>query len=120
MSVCSSEDEQEDYIIINQSDKVGRVLLKTWVQGFVLLFCPVVPLSSSVFPDLCDLEAAILSVKSLLLETEVESEQRRDLVHKLIRLRIRAEDMENKKLQQQPGITTGQNNSYLNFGCDSR
>jgi len=54
--------------------------------------------------ELEDIQEAILGVKRTILETEVSSQARKDLVHKLIRLRIKKEDLENRKyLQVLPG-----------------
>jgi len=50
--------------------------------------------------ELEDIQEAILGVKRTILETEVSSQARRDLVHKLIRLRIKKEDFENRKYFQ--------------------
>jgi len=53
--------------------------------------------------ELEDIQEAIQGVKRTILETEVSSQARKDLVHKLIRLRIKKEDLENKKYFQLPG-----------------
>ena len=50
--------------------------------------------------ELEDIQEAINSVKKTILETDVSSQARRDLVHKLIRLRIKKEDLENRKYLQ--------------------
>jgi len=50
--------------------------------------------------ELEDIQEAILGVKRTILETEVSSQARKDLVHKLIRLRIKKEDLENRKYLQ--------------------
>jgi len=53
--------------------------------------------------DYEDIQEAIQGVKRTILETEVSSQARKDLVHKLIRLRIKKEDLENRKYFQLPG-----------------
>ena len=50
--------------------------------------------------DFEDIQEAIQGVKRTILETEVSSQARKDLVHKLIRLRIKKEDLENRKFFQ--------------------
>ena len=47
--------------------------------------------------ELEDIQEAITSVKRTILETDVSSQARKDLVHKLIRLRIKKDDLENRK-----------------------
>ena len=47
--------------------------------------------------ELEDIQEAINGVKRTILETDVSSQARKDLVHKLIRLRIKKEDLENRK-----------------------
>ena len=47
-----------------------------------------------------DVQEAIMGVRRTILETEVSTQSRRDLVHKLIRLRIKLQDLEDKKYFQ--------------------
>ena len=72
----SGEDFSEDYEVLNQ-------------ESF-----------SNTSIDFEDIQEAILGVKRTILETEVSSQARKDLVHKLIRLRIKKEDLENRKYFQ--------------------
>jgi len=81
------EDISEDFVYINQSD----------VSSFGSL-------------ELEDIQEAILGVKKTILETEVESDARKDLVHKLIRLRIKKEDLENKLFLQPGELESGGHN----------
>ena len=60
-------------------------------------------LSSTSSLELEDIQEAINGVKRTIMETEVSSEARRELVHKLIRLRIKREYLEEKKLLQVVG-----------------
>ena len=53
--------------------------------------------------ELEDIQEVINGVKKTILETDVSSQARKDLVHKLIRLRIKKEDLENRKYFQLPG-----------------
>ncbi len=77
-SVCSfessEEDSSEDLNVIHRFDQVS---------------------SSSL--EIEDVQEAINGVKRTILETDVSSQSRKDLVHKLIRLRIKKEDLENRK-----------------------
>ena len=80
-SVCSyessEEDVSEDFDIHINSDQLSTGSL-----------------------ELEDIQEAINSVKKTILETDVSSQARKDLVHKLIRLRIKKEDLENRKYFQ--------------------
>ena len=80
-SVCSyesSEDESsDDFNVLSSLDQLSTSSL-----------------------ELEDIQEAINSVKKTILETDVSSQARRDLVHKLIRLRIKKEDLENRKYLQ--------------------
>jgi len=67
--------------------------------------------------ELEDIQEAILGVKRTILETEVSSQARRDLVHKLIRLRIKKEDFENRKYFQLPGELESLGHSLI--PCDT-
>ena len=77
-SVCSyessEEDSSEDLNIIHRFDQVSTSSL-----------------------EIEDVQEAINGVKRTILETDVSSQSRKDLVHKLIRLRIKKEDLENRK-----------------------
>ena len=77
-SVCSyessEEDSSEDLNVIYRFDQVSTSSL-----------------------DLEDVQEAINGIKKTILETAVSSQARKDLVHKLIRLRIKKEDLENRK-----------------------
>lgn len=85
----TGEENSEDYVIINQSDHFSTSSL-----------------------ELEDIQEAILGVKRTILETEEESQARKDLVHKLIRLRIRREDLENKQFLK-PGEVEGLGHSLV-------
>ena len=77
-SVCSNEsseeDGSEDFNIICRFDQVSTSSL-----------------------ELEDVQEAITGIKKTILETDVSSQARKDLVHKLIRLRIKKEDLENRR-----------------------
>ena len=77
-SVCSyessEEDSSEDLNVIHRFDQVSTSSL-----------------------EIEDVQEAINGVKRTILETDVSSQSRKDLVHKLIRLRIKKEDLENRK-----------------------
>lgn len=60
-------------------------------------------LSSGSLSSMEDIQEAIVGLKRTILETEVSSDLRRDVVHKLIRLRIKEQDLENRKFYQSPG-----------------
>ena len=80
-SVCSYESSEEessdDFNVLSSLDQLSTSSL-----------------------ELEDIQEAINSVKKTILETDVSSQARRDLVHKLIRLRIKKEDLENRKYLQ--------------------
>ena len=80
-SVCSYESSEEessdDFNVLSSLDQLSTSSL-----------------------ELEDIQEAIHSVKKTILETDVSSQARRDLVHKLIRLRIKKEDLENRKYLQ--------------------
>ena len=80
-SVCSyessEEESSEDFNVLSSLDQLSTSSL-----------------------ELEDIQEAINSVKKTILETDVSSQARRDLVHKLIRLRIKKEDLENRKYLQ--------------------
>jgi len=63
--------------------------------------------------DLEDIQEAILGVKRTILETEVSSQARKDLVHKLIRLRIKKEDLQNRRYFQLPGELESLGHNFL-------
>eukprot|EP00092_Neocalanus_flemingeri_P038212 GFUD01041593.1.p1 GENE.GFUD01041593.1~~GFUD01041593.1.p1 ORF type:complete len:419 (+),score=138.92 GFUD01041593.1:400-1656(+) len=64
--------------------------------------------------ELEDIQEAIQGVKRTILETEVSSQARKDLVHKLIRLRIKREDLENRKyFQVLPGELESLGHNFL-------
>ena len=69
----SEEDRSEDYDVFHQD---------------------LISSTSSSSLELEDIQEAINGVKRTILETEVSSQARKDLVHKLIRLRIKREDLE--------------------------
>ena len=77
-SVCSNEsseeDGSEDFNVICRFDQVSTSSL-----------------------ELEDVQEAITGIKKTILETDVSRQARKDLVHKLIRLRIKKEDLENRK-----------------------
>ena len=77
-SVCSyessEEDGSEDLNVIYRFDQVSTSSL-----------------------ELEDVQEAINGIRKTILETDVSSQARKDLVHKLIRLRIKKEDLENRK-----------------------
>jgi len=83
-SVCSyessEEDGSEDLNVIYRFDQVSTSSL-----------------------ELEDVQEAINGIRKTILETDVSSQARKDLVHKLIRLRIKKEDLENRKDFQLPG-----------------
>jgi len=83
-SICSFEssedDNSEDYDVLNTNDQLSNCSL-----------------------ELEDIQEAINSVKRTILETDVSSQARKDLVHKLIRLRLKREDFESRKHFQVPG-----------------
>lgn len=60
-----------------------------------------------------DVQEAIMGVRRTILETEVSTQSRRDLVHKLIRLRIKLQDLEDKKYFQAPGELECRYHSFL-------
>ena len=80
-SVCSfessEEDASEDFDVLNTNDQTSISSL-----------------------ELEDIQEVINGVKKTILETDVSSQARKDLVHKLIRLRIKKEDLENRKYFQ--------------------
>ena len=80
-SVCSyessEEESSEDFNVLSSLDQLSTSSL-----------------------ELEDIQEAINSVKKTILETDVSSQARRDLVHKLFRLRIKKEDLENRKYLQ--------------------
>lgn len=53
--------------------------------------------------ELEDIQEAILGVQRTILETDEETVARRELVHRLIRLRLRKEELENRQYFLQPG-----------------
>lgn len=63
--------------------------------------------------ELEDIQEAILGVRRTILETEEASEARKELVHKLIRLRIKKEDLENRHYFLQPGELESRGHSLL-------
>jgi len=67
--------------------------------------------------ELEDIQEAINGVKRTILETEVSSQARKDLVHKLIRLRIKKEDVENRKLFQVDGEE--EHEGHMMVPCDN-
>jgi len=69
----SGEDLSEDFEVLNHESSSNKSL------------------------EIEDIQEAIQGVKRTILETEVSSQARKDLVHKLIRLRIKKEDLENRK-----------------------
>ena len=77
-SVCSyessEEDGSEDLNVIYRFDQVSTSSL-----------------------ELEDVQEVINGIRKTILETDVSSQARKDLVHKLIRLRIKKEDLENRK-----------------------
>lgn len=75
----SGEDLSEDFEVLNHESSSNKSL------------------------EIEDIQEAIQGVKKTILETEVSSQARKDLVHKLIRLRIKKEDLENRKHFQLPG-----------------
>ena len=77
-SVCSYESSEED-----SSEDLNAI-------------CRFDQLSTSSL-EIEDVQEAINGVKKTILETDVSSQARKDLVHKLIRLRIKKEDLENRK-----------------------
>jgi len=83
-SVCSfessEEDASEDFDVLNTNDQTSISSL-----------------------ELEDIQEVINGVKKTILETDVSSQARKDLVHRLIRLRIKKEDLENRKYFQLPG-----------------
>ena len=72
----SGEDLSEDFEVLNHESSSNKSL------------------------EIEDIQEAIQGVKRTILETEVSSQARKDLVHKLIRLRIKKEDLENRKYFQ--------------------
>ena len=78
-SVCSSEfsEDSEENDFLNSIDQLSTKSL-----------------------ELEDIQEAINGVKKTILETDVSSQARKDLVHKLIRLRIKKDDLENRKFFQ--------------------
>jgi len=70
-------------------------------ESFVVLNQDSVSESSIEIEDVLE---AIQSVRRTILETEVSSQARKDLVHKLIRLRIKKEDLETRKSLQVFGV----------------
>ena len=79
----SEEDRSEDFDVFHSQDLLSS--------------------TSSSSLELEDIQEAINGVKRTILETEVSSQARKDLVHKLIRLRIKREDLETRKLFQVAG-----------------
>ena len=79
----SEEDISEDFDVLHNQDLLSS--------------------TSSSSLELEDIQEAINGVKRTILETEVSSQARKDLVHKLIRLRIKKEDLETRKLFQVAG-----------------
>ena len=77
-SICSFEssedDNSEDYDVLNSNDQLSNCSL-----------------------ELEDIQEAINTTKRTILETDVSSQARKDLVHKLIRLRLKREDFESRK-----------------------
>lgn len=59
--------------------------------------------TSSSLHSIQDVQEAIASIKQCVLDTEVNSEERKTIVHKLIKLRIKEQDLENRKYYQSPG-----------------
>lgn len=53
--------------------------------------------------ELEDIQEAILGITRTILETEQQTEERKELVHKLIRLRIKKEDLDNRRYFLLPG-----------------
>ena len=78
-SICSSEfsEDSEENDFLNTIDQLSTKSL-----------------------ELEDIQEAINGVKKTILETDVSSQARKDLVHKLIRLRIKKDDLENRKFFQ--------------------
>jgi len=53
--------------------------------------------------ELEDIQEAIEGVRRTILETEERSDARKELVHRLIRLRIKREDLEHRRFFLHPG-----------------
>jgi len=60
-------------------------------------------LSSASASSLEDIKEAINAVRKTILETEVNTEQRKTMVHKLIKLKIKEQDLLNRQYFQSPG-----------------
>ena len=67
--------------------------------------------------ELEDIQEVINGVKKTILETDVSSQARKDLVHRLIRLRIKKEDLENRKYFQVKLVNDWVYNKCLIFSC---
>ena len=93
----SEEDRSEDFDVLHNQDLLSS--------------------ASSSSLELEDIQEAISGVKRTILETEVSSQARRDLVHKLIRLRIKREDLETRKLFQVAGEEEHQGHAMV--PCDN-
>lgn len=85
----SGEETSEEYII-NSSDQLSCSSL-----------------------ELEDIQEAIVGVRRTILETEERSEARKELVHRLIRLRIRAEDLRHRHTFLLPGQLESRGHSFL-------
>ena len=97
-SVCSfessEEDASEDFDVLNTNDQTSISSL-----------------------ELEDIQEVINGVKKTILETDVSSQARKDLVHRLIRLRIKKEDLENRKYFQVKLVNDWVYNKCLIFSC---
>ena len=100
-SVCSfessEEDASEDFDVLNTNDQTSISSL-----------------------ELEDIQEVINGVKKTILETDVSSQARKDLVHKLIRLRIKKEDLENRKYFQVHLVVLKDNYSIYLFSASWR
>jgi len=67
-----------------------------------------------------DVQEAILGVRRTILETEVSTQSRRDLVHKLIRLRIKLQDLEDKQTLLSPDELECRSHNFLPLGTTVR
>ena len=74
-------------------------------------------LLSNVSLELEDILEAISGVKRTILETEESSEARRELVHKLIRLRIKKEYLEERKMEEVAGEE--EHGGHVMVPCDN-
>eukprot|EP00088_Acartia_fossae_P003305 TRINITY_DN11380_c1_g1_i7.p1 TRINITY_DN11380_c1_g1~~TRINITY_DN11380_c1_g1_i7.p1 ORF type:complete len:422 (-),score=39.57 TRINITY_DN11380_c1_g1_i7:16-1281(-) len=60
-------------------------------------------LSSTSYTSLSEIQEQISAVRRTILETEVNTDQRKAIVHKLIKLKIKEQDLENRRFYQSPG-----------------